>query len=81
MCAKLRKVTSAIEDMTVTEVRQDLLALRRYYTCCVRNMVDIDLDYMLHTKKHTIGMFCLKFVQGHHMKRHKKSQTYKSSTC
>ena len=69
-----RMVTSAIHDMSVTEVRRDLDCLRKYWAFCDTNDTDVDPAYRLSTGKHDIQTFCLKFMMGHHMKRHQKSQ-------
>jgi hypothetical protein len=68
-----RVVTSAIQDMTVTEVRRDLDALRKYWSFCETNRSDIDPAHRLFTEKYDIQTFCFKFIMGHHMKRHNKS--------
>ena len=73
MSGEKRTVTSAIDDMTVTEVRRDLDCLRKYWSFCEDNDRCIDTDYRLSTGKYDIQTFCLKFMMGHHMKRHNKS--------
>lgn len=69
-----RVVTSAIPGMTVTEVRRDLDALRKYWAFCETHRRDMDESFHLSTEKYDIQMFCFKFIMGHHMKRHNKSK-------
>ena len=77
MATGKRVVTSAIPGMTVTEVRRDLDALRKYWSFCEAHHHDLDDAFRLSTEKYDIQTFCFKFVMGHHMKRHNKSKVVK----
>ena len=62
------RVTSAIEGMTMTEVRRDLNLLRKKWTNRNKNepfLMSLPLENNL-----TIEEFAFKFVMGHHLKRH-----------
>lgn len=62
------RVTSAIQGMTMTEVRRDLNLLRKKWSNRSKNepfLMSFPLDNNL-----TIEEFAYKFVMGHHLKRH-----------
>ena len=62
------RVTSAIEGMTMTEVRRDLNLLRKKWSNRNKNepfLMSLPLENNL-----TIEEFAYKFVMGHHLKRH-----------
>ena len=68
-CDEERKMTSAINDMTVADVRKSLSTMRKEWAShsCV--------DPFFPSKKLsdlTIAEFAFKFVMGHHAKRHAK---------
>ena len=68
-----RSVTSAVEGLTVAEVRKCLDVVRRSWSNRSRQE-----PFSLLTKVNrpfTIQEFCFRFVLGHHRKRHAKSKT------
>lgn len=64
-----RKVTSAVPNMTVAEVRKCLSSMRKEWTdhsCLHPFSISTDLANNL-----TVGEFSFQFVLGHHSKRRK----------
>lgn len=66
-----KKMTSAIQNMTVADVRKSLAHMRKEWTkhSCVNPFFP-----SLHLSNDlTISEFSFKFVMGHHAKRHSKT--------
>ena len=70
---KRKKVTSAIDGMTVHEVRRNLDFIRKYVNAGIQNNTFIDYEKTLVTGNYNMQEFCLMFIMGHHNKRHLKS--------
>lgn len=66
-----RRMTSAINDMSVAEVRKSLATMRREWSkhSCIQPFFPA---YKL-TDDLTVSEFAFKFVMGHHAKRHAKN--------
>lgn len=72
-----RILTSAIADMSVTEVRKALQQTRQFWD-------EHSPDNMFHFSKPLfngmpVEQFAFKFKSGHHMKRHKKNKSFRGS--
>ncbi len=63
---------SAVQDMTVAEVRKALQKIRQLWFQSVPNN-PLFISSTLFVKDKTIAEFCTEFVYGHHLKRHYKS--------
>jgi len=66
----MRKVTSAIEGMSVAEVRRGLDAVRTKWTAQPPRFYFTDKIL----RDMTVQRFCVEFTLGHHTKRHAKSK-------
>tara|TARA_B100000482_G_C12612127_1_gene299496 strand:+ start:1540 stop:1779 length:240 start_codon:yes stop_codon:yes gene_type:complete len=66
-----KKMTSAIQDMSVADVRKALSLMRKEWNkhSCVRPFFPSEKI----TDSLTVSEFAFKFVMGHHAKRHSKS--------
>jgi hypothetical protein len=74
---KRRIMTSAIDDMTVTEVRKHLSDIRSKWKNRSRDYPFYITDTLQNGL--TVGDFALKFLQGHHRKRNNKVKMMKTS--
>ena len=65
-----KKMTSAINDMSVADVRKALAHMRKEWSkhSCVKPFFP---SYIL-AQELTVSEFAFKFVMGHHAKRHAK---------
>jgi len=70
-------MTSAIQNMSVADVRKALGEVRKRATLQTSNKPMYITDQL--TEDFTIQDFCLKFVCGHHDKRHNKGKRKLSS--
>lgn len=74
-----RIITSAIDGMTVAEVRKALSTMRRTWEACSalqdesRRPLYVSCDTLV--RGHTVQDFSYMFVQGHHAKRMSKSRS------
>ena len=66
-----RKMTSAISDMSVADVRKALSNMRKEWQ--KHNSVQPFFPSKALTNDLTISEFAFKFVMGHHAKRHAKN--------
>ena len=66
----MRKVTSAIEGMSVAEVRRGLDTIRTRWNQRPARFYFTDKLF----NDMTIQQFCMQFTLGHHTKRHAKSK-------
>jgi hypothetical protein len=73
--SKKRVMTSAIPEMTVAEVRKSLGEVRRRAATQTPEQPFFITDSL--TPDFTMQQFCLKFVCGHHDKRHNKGKRSK----
>jgi len=73
-----RVMTSAIPNMTVAEVRKALGEVRKRATAQTPGKPFYITDML--TEKMTMQDFCLKFVCGHHDKRHNKGKRITTPT-
>ena len=66
-----KKMTSAIHNMSVADVRKSLAHMRKEWTkhSCVQPF----FPSVYLTDNFTISEFSFKFVMGHHAKRHSKA--------
>lgn len=69
-----RQVTSAISDLTVSEVRKGLDVIRKLY----HHHPDTFFLTTIAYGHRSIHQFCYEFVLGNHIKRHIKSSTKKT---
>lgn len=67
-----RKMTSAINDMSVADVRKALANMRKEWQ--KHNYVQPFFPSKYITDDLTISEFAFKFVMGHHAKRHAKEK-------
>jgi len=72
-----RTVTSAIEDMSVAEVRKALSVMRKEWShhCAVKPFSPSNIL----VNNMTISNFSFRFVMGHHSKRHCCKSTVESN--
>ncbi|MCH9716342.1 MAG: hypothetical protein K0U52_04570 [Gammaproteobacteria bacterium] len=78
-----RQVTSAIEGMTVAEVRRGLDTLRSKWTESIENAENVFFMCDTIYNGMTFEELAFQFVKGHHCKRHKKAksaQTHEAAT-
>lgn len=73
---KSRSVTSAIPGMSGAEVRKGLAEIRRRF----REQEPMYLTDPLWGPDLTVQDFCLKFICGHHEKRHSKAKSSAKET-
>ena len=66
---RCRILTSAVEGLTVSEVRKLLLQIRDMWG--TRDKGNFSISEKLTPHDFRIYDFCTKFCKGHHMKRHK----------
>lgn len=69
-----RVVTSAIPDMSVGEVRRNLDAVRKRWKDASTERPFYLTDTLTDTSNVTVQQFALKFVVGHHFKRHNQKK-------
>jgi hypothetical protein len=74
-----RVMTSAIDNMSVAEVRKFLGECRKKYTSQTLNRPMYITDML--SNDMTIQDFALKFQQGHHQKRHNKGRKHLRTEC
>lgn len=67
-----RKMTSAISDMSVADVRKALSNMRKEWQR--HSYVNPFFPSKMLTEDMTISEFAFKFIMGHHAKRHAKSE-------
>lgn len=73
---KQRKVTSAIADLTVSEVRRGLDTVRKLW-----NQTPAEFHLLaLAFGDRSVQQFCYEFVLGNHIKRHAKSTAKKKTS-
>ena len=68
-----RKMTSAISDMSVADVRKSLSNMRKEWT--KHSAVNPFFPTKLIRPDMTISEFAFKFIMGHHAKRHAKNES------
>lgn len=64
-----RQVTSAIADLTVTQVRKGLDTIRKMWNSTPEDFLLSEVAY----GERSVQQFCFDFVLGNHIKRHQKS--------
>lgn len=69
-----RVVTSAIPDMSVGEVRRNLDVVRKRWNEASTHRPFYLTDTLSDTNSMTLQQFALKFVIGHHFKRHNQKK-------
>lgn len=69
-----RVVTSAIPDMTVGEVRRNLDIVRKRWNDASLDRPFYLTDTLSDSSDMTLQQFALKFVIGHHFKRHNQKK-------
>jgi hypothetical protein len=74
--ASVETPSSAVQDMTVAEVRKALQKIRQLWFQSSFN-APLFICQTLFPKHKTIAEFCIEFVYGHHLKRHYKSTQQK----